>query len=114
MSTYRFCSDHVVGAFFYPAGTTAQTADVGGSLPVGWPPSAQCDPLDAAAVQAFWNVGPQLLGPVIGRWVGQSVAPPITRWTDYRWPNVFREFVLTGLGSAMPMKNLTDTRGVVP
>ena len=61
MASYRFLQDHNVGGVTYLAGTTASTADVGGSLPAGWMPSGQVDPLDSAAVQAFWNAGVQLL-----------------------------------------------------
>jgi hypothetical protein len=56
MSSYRFLVDHSIGQFYYPAGTVAQTADVGGTLPAGFV-SPNADPLDEGAVAAYWAAG---------------------------------------------------------
>jgi hypothetical protein len=80
MSTYKFLQDHVVGGEFYPAGSTASTADVGGSLPVNWIPTGNVDPQDASAVTAFWNAGPQLPGLVRPQWSNQIVGLPLVYW----------------------------------
>jgi hypothetical protein len=97
MSSYRFLEDHSIGSFYYPAGTTAATADVGGTLPAGWTPTPNVDPLDAPAVAAFFAQGPVKCGPVIAQWSYQSVGPPVTYWAKQS----NGEYALTGLGSAL-------------
>jgi hypothetical protein len=83
MSTYRFLQDHYdANGLYYQAGTTASTQDVGGSLPTGWVPTGQVDPLDTAAVNAFWAAGPMLCGAIKTQWSNLAVAAPVTRWTD--------------------------------
>lgn len=114
MALYRFLQDHFVNGVTYLTGTTASTADVGGTLPAGWVPSGQVDPLDNAAVQAFWNAGVQLLGLTRQQWTGVPVARPVTFWTPAVTPNPYREFILTGLGAGMSMRQLLGTRGVQP
>jgi hypothetical protein len=106
MSTYRFLQDHYVNGVTYQAGTTASTFDAGGTLPTGWVPTGQVDPLDNAAVTAFYSAGPQLNGAIKTQWSGLSVAAPVTRWTDRVLPNLYREYVLTGLGVGLPFKQM--------
>jgi hypothetical protein len=103
MSTYRFLQDHYVNGATYLAGTTASTLDAGGSLPIGWTPTGAVDPLDTPAVNAFYAAGPQVCGSIKTQWSGLSVAAPVTRWVA-AGPN--REYVLNGLGTGMPMKQL--------
>jgi hypothetical protein len=101
VSQYRFLSDHSIGGQYYQAGTTAFTADVvGGTLPIGWVPSGNSEPLDGAALTAFYAAGPQDVGAVITRWVGISVNAPVTRWVSAAGGL----FALTGLGAALPPK----------
>jgi hypothetical protein len=114
MSTYRFLQDHDIGGAVYLAGTTAATMDVGGTLPAGWRPSGQVDPLDGAAVQDFWNAGVQLLGSVRAQWTGVSVAPPATYWVPYPAGGGTRPYILTGLGAGLPFRNWIEPRGAVP
>lgn len=114
MASYRFLQDHNVGGVSYLAGTTASTADVGGSLPAGWMPSGQVDPLDSAAVQAFWNAGVQLLGLVRAQWTGISVPRPVTYWTPFPAGGGTRPYILTGLGASLGFVNWTETRGANP
>jgi hypothetical protein len=64
VSTYRFLQDRSIGGIYYLAGTTAATADVGGTLPTGWVPSGQVDPLDPQAVEDFFNAGEDRPEPV--------------------------------------------------
>jgi hypothetical protein len=84
MSTYRFLEDAYVNGYYYLAGSSAATADVAATstipntLPIGWKPNPNVDPLDANAVAAFYAMGPQLLGLVRGSF--QLVAPPVTYW----------------------------------
>jgi hypothetical protein len=54
VSKYRFMSAHFIANRFYAAGEIASTADeIGGSLPLNWPPTPASDPLNANAVAAF-------------------------------------------------------------
>ena len=63
MSSYRFLADHSISQNYYQAGTTASTADVGGTLPQSWTPSNMVDPLDTAAVTAFLQRWPATAWP---------------------------------------------------
>jgi hypothetical protein len=106
LSTYRFLQDASVGQIYYQAGTVASTADVGGTLPVGWVPPAAVDPLDAPAATAFFNAGPQLLSSVRTQWTTLPVALPLTYWVSAGndlWQ-------LTGLGAGLGVRN--DARPV--
>ncbi len=106
MSRYRFLADHSIDGEYYEAGTTASTADAGGTLPVGWVPSGNVDPLDTAAVTAFWSAGPYLCGLIRQQWSGIYVAPPVTYWTPTGTPGL-REYKLTGLGAALPVQQMS-------
>jgi hypothetical protein len=110
MSVYRFLQDHNIGGVTYLAGTTASTADVGGTLPTGWVPSGQVDPLDPQAVEDFFNAGVQLTGPVRQQWSNQPVPVPKTYWVK-TGPN---QWSLTGLGSNLGFTNWTAPRGAWP
>lgn len=109
MASYRFLRDHYIDRI-YLAGTTASTADVGGTLPAGWVPSAGVDPLDPDAVEAFFAAGVQLTGPVRQQWSTQSVPVPRTYWVR-SGPNEWR---LTGLGSNLGFTSWTAPRGAYP
>jgi hypothetical protein len=103
VSQYRMLSDHSIRGFYYQAGDVASTADVGGTLPTGWVPSNNVDPLDPAAVTAFWTAGFQPLGPVLNHWSFVTVAPPITAWIPVAGTsNPNRFYRLGGLGAALP------------
>jgi hypothetical protein len=80
MATYRLLEDHSIGGGYLEAGTVVSTADVGGILPVNWVPTGNCDPLDASAVTAFWNVGPQLCRLARQQWSTQVIDPPLVYW----------------------------------
>jgi hypothetical protein len=99
MSTFRLLSDHVLPSGAYVlAGTVVSTADVGGTLPIGWISNA-ADPLDVSGVQAFYALGPQITPLVRQQWVGVPVSPPVTYWRQIPGG---RMWGLTGLGSALP------------
>jgi hypothetical protein len=103
MSTYRMLSDHSIRGQYYPAGTIASTADVGGTLPTGWTPSGSVDPLDGPALAAFYATGPQQpLNPVRTQFTGVDVVPAITFWKFASGANPFRFYQLQGLGLALP------------
>jgi hypothetical protein len=61
VSQYYFLQDASIGQNYYTAGSTASTADVGGTLPLNFQPngSAMC-PLDSSAITAFYNSRPPL------------------------------------------------------
>jgi hypothetical protein len=98
MSQYRFLQDASIGQFYYSAGTTASTADVGGTLPTNWLPNGDVDPLDTAAVTAFYNRGPQSLGLVRAQFTTQPCGPPATYWSATPIGDVTK-WQLTGLGA---------------
>ena len=104
MSVYRFLADHYTDGGFVQAGSVASTADVGGILPAGWQPTGAVDPLDQAAVAAFYNQGPQVGWPVRQQWSGIGVSPAVTRWVLVD-PNS-RTYSLVGLGIGMPPRQL--------
>jgi hypothetical protein len=114
MSTWKFLQDHFIGGRYYQAGETAFTADIpGGSLPAGWPGSANAEPMDAPAVNAFWALantsgllgtgGWSPVGLVRQQWSGIPVNPPITYFKPVPGsasPN--RLYQMTGLGAGLP------------
>jgi hypothetical protein len=103
ISSYRFLSDHWIGGQYYPAGTLASTADVGGTLPVGWQPSGSVEPTDAAGLAAFYVAGPQFPGnPCRTQFVGFNVNPPTTAWRPVGTATPpIRLYALSGLGAAL-------------
>ncbi len=80
MAQYRFLADHYTDGGFIQAGSVEATADVGGVLPAGWQPTGAVDPLDQAALAAFYAMGPQVGWPVRQQWSGIGVSPAVTRW----------------------------------
>jgi hypothetical protein len=109
MATYRALQDIYLGGNwpYAPAGTTLTDQAPNPNIPQGWVPPAAVDPLDDDAVNAFWNAGVQLLGPV-------RVAPPKTYWTPYPSAGGTRPYILTGLGAWLGFRNWLETRGVAP
>jgi hypothetical protein len=75
----------------------------------GWTPCAMVDPLNTAAVQAFWNAGVQLLGRI-----AMGVQAPATYWVPFPAGGGTRPYILTGLGAALGFQNWLDTRGAWP
>jgi len=102
MSAYRFLSDHYVGTQYFLAGTIASTADVGGTLPVNWPPSNAVDPLDNAGLNAFYAIGPKATPLVRQQWSTIFVAPPVTYWRIVPGSSPTTFWQLTGLGASKP------------
>jgi hypothetical protein len=96
MSSYRFLEDCYVDRF-YQAGTIASTADVGGTLPTGWIPNNNVDPLDGPAVTAFYNAGPQQCGLVRDQFNQTIVQLPTTYWQQVAGTKPTK-WLLVGLG----------------
>jgi hypothetical protein len=98
MASYRFLADAYIGDCLYLGGTTVSTADVGGTLPIGWVPGPYAEPLDTSAAVAFYNAGPALCPLVIQRRSDILITQyPATYWKAGPGPG---EYSLTGLGSA--------------
>jgi hypothetical protein len=102
VSTYRFFQDAYVANQYFPAGSTAATSDVGGLLPAGWVPGPYVDPLDTAAVNAFYAAGvQQLLTSQFGT-LSFQVRPIATYWKATAIPgSPAMSYQLTGLGQAL-------------
>jgi hypothetical protein len=94
MSAYRFLQDAYIGRYF-PAGSTATTADVGGLLPAGWVPGPFVDPLDSPAVDALYAAGPQRPS---RQWSGGFAIKPATYWLATPQATGLPLWSLTGLG----------------
>jgi hypothetical protein len=95
MARWLFLQDAWIGDRSYLAGTQASTANVGGTLPVGWVPSGAVEPLDTAAANAFYAAGPQLCPLVRQQWSDVL----ITRYPATYWKRTGGQWSLTGLGS---------------
>jgi hypothetical protein len=100
MATYRLLEDHYVANQFLSAGSTQSTADVGGVLPIGWKPTPNVEPLDVAAVNAFYAAGPQQPGLIRSQFSGIYIAPPITFWQSIALGDATL-WQLTGLGATL-------------
>jgi hypothetical protein len=100
MARYRWLQDGNVNGFYFNAGDIAATADAGGTLPVNWVPPAAVDPIDTAAVNAFYNAGPQTFSILIRQqWSTAPVSPPVTYWQQISGGKLWQ---LTGLGAGLP------------
>ena len=113
MAKYRFLQDAVdQNGVYYTAGSNASTADVGGTLPVGYVPPAASEPLDSAGALAFWNAGVRLLPLVRQQWTGIPVNPPTCFWQPRTNPtggplNPYREYQLSGpLGAGLGFRQI--------
>jgi hypothetical protein len=99
MSQYRFLQDAYVGMSYF-AGTTASTADIlGGTLPVNWVPGPYVDPLDNAAITAFWNAGPQVAPLARVQWTTIPVVTAAVYWQVFNL--ALTQYQLTGAGAAL-------------
>jgi hypothetical protein len=98
MALYRWLQDGFVAGYYYQAGDIASTANVGGTLPNTFIPPGAVDPLDSAAVTAFFAAGPAATPLMRAQWATQFVAPPVTRWTPGPGAN---QVQLTGLGAGL-------------
>jgi hypothetical protein len=83
---FRLLCPHAIGPRMYEAGEIVDTDD----LP-GWVPTPSCEPLDDAAKQLFWQLGPRVGGGDWGQdtqwsfasaqhWVGTPGGPPKIYW----------------------------------
>jgi hypothetical protein len=96
MSTYRLLADCVIGGAVIPAGTTV-------TMPTGgWTPPGCVDPIDANAIQDFWNVGPQPAPLARTQFSTQSVAALQIFWRCVN-PTT-NQYQLTGAGAALGPK----------
>ena len=99
VNVYRFLQDHSIGGLYYPAGTTASTQDVGGTLPFAWVPTPSVRAIGCSGPYAFYRAGPaQSLILQFGT-LNYQVAAPKTSWVGTPIPgSPFMSWSLTGLG----------------
>ncbi len=104
MATYRALQDMWLGGNWpYVTAGTILTDGPGGNLPNGWVPNGAVDPLDTAAVNAFWAAGPQIPGLIRSQWT--FIAPPVTYWVPTGTPGL-RQYKLTGPGAALGVQQM--------
>src|SRR5262249_22241145 len=95
MAQYRFLQDAYIAGQYFSAGDVA-------TLSNNFIPPAAVDPLDSAAITAFWNAGPQITPLVRQQWSTQSVAPPAIYWQPFNL--ALFQYQLTGAGAALGPK----------
>ena len=88
---------HYLASGYAEAGTVVTE---GQNIPLGWIPTAACDPQGSAAIQAFWNVGPR---PISGGEYSRDFYPwvplkPVVYWQFYDDEG---GYILTGAGAAL-------------
>ena len=116
MARYRMLAPHYIGTRYFEAGEIVTDIGAGALLPSGWRPTPGVDPLDAAAIQAFWSAGPiafasgqpflgqGLWGHQGGRWTGTPITPPLIYWKPHDLSE--DEYILTGAGAALGPKEV--------
>jgi hypothetical protein len=72
------------------------------NMPDDFVPHGNCEPLDDAALKAFWDAGPQPCGLVRQQWIGQAVRAPAVFWRCV--DPTTNAFQLTGAGAALGPK----------
>jgi hypothetical protein len=107
---YRLLAPHYVNNVYYEANTIVTA---GKEVPLGWPPTSACDPLNQEGINALWALGPREMiaanAPaaagdygIRSRWTDVPVTPAAVRWVPaHSGPNPNNEFVLTGPGSTL-------------
>jgi hypothetical protein len=111
MATWRFLSDHWINNQIIEAGST-QNDGPNGLLPSGWLPTFGVDPIDQAAIQAFWNAGPSafvqgyLALLPFSRWQNAPIAKPLIFWVEFGTPldPGSQAYILTGAGASLGSK----------
>jgi hypothetical protein len=80
MASYLFLQAAYIGDRYYDAGGIYATGDAGGTLPADWKPNPNVDPIDSAAIDAFYNCGPRQQDLVCSTYVDNGVRPPCVYW----------------------------------
>jgi hypothetical protein len=73
-------------------------------MPDDWQPHGGCEPLDAAAIRAFWSAGPVPAPLVRQQWSDQLITMPVIYWRAVGDP-AHNMFQLTGQGAALGPKH---------
>ena len=103
MAQYRLLSPHYIGTRYFEAGEVVSDVGPSGLLPSGWEPTQACDPLDADAIQRFWDAGPKVQGAgqaFLSQGLWGSPVRALVYWEvfdEHRW-------VLTGAGASLGPK----------
>jgi hypothetical protein len=97
MAKYRFLQAAYVDGALINAGQVCDLRD-------DWVPNGNVEPLDASALSAFWEAGPQPLG-----LVRQQLSDVLlTRYPSIYWRQINKEeFQLTGSGASLGPKKAT-------
>jgi hypothetical protein len=124
MAIYLLLADHFVpgaGGVYLTAGSVVTDTGPGAQLPPAWIPTPYVDPQDTDAVAKFWAAGPVLpgLGLLRQRWSNVPVPRPFTYWIPNPNPtggngNIYREYILTGLGAGLPFQQALMRGGPAP
>jgi hypothetical protein len=103
-ASYRLLVPHFVQNAWLDANTIVTE---GQQIPVGWPPSLGCDPLNAAGVTAFAAQPPGQTPLVQSQFSNNVVGPPLTYWlrsftpADSDGNGGDTSWRLTGLGAGL-------------
>lgn len=104
---YRLLADHYFEATgSFPAGTVVTE---GNQIPVGWIPSIASEPLNAQAIQNYWNAGPRgKMDAEPSRSIFDSIGAyfvqlaPVIYWARVPGTTLFQ---LTGAGASLGAKD---------
>ena len=94
VAQYYLLEPHYINNIYYEVGTIVSE---GSQIPIGWIPTPNVDPLNAPATNAFYALGPRVLGPIRTQYVNFPVHSPVTYWVQVS-PT---QWALTGLGASL-------------
>ena len=102
LGQYRLLKAHYLVSGWFDVDTIVTE---GREIPFGWVPTLGVDPLNATAVQNFWNVGPRSYATYedVNEFENatKSKSMPVTYWKQVSGT---KTYVLTGLGTGFPPK----------
>jgi hypothetical protein len=101
---YKLILPHYLNQGYLPAGAIITE---GGAIPFGWVPTLAVDPLNSAAVSAFYAAGPRSISyEDLNRWAASNpqdqlpIPSPVQPVTFWKQNGNF--YSLTGLGAGLP------------
>jgi hypothetical protein len=109
-ASYLLLVPHYLASGYAPAGTVVTE---GREIPIGWVPTAAVDPLNAEAIQAYFNAGPQSVSSAeYSRdyyWSQRPWDELETRQPQVQWkavPGHPGAYQLTGAGAALGVRSV--------